>query len=87
MAAGGETEGEFVSKQRRIVQVMHKLTARTTGDLAVGKTFNFQSGDAYLVQRNGSVLSQERKPWRNKAEMKAYHKRLRDEGRACERHH
>ena len=39
-------------KERRMVQCLHKLTERGPAEcLAVGKTFRFQSGDAYTVQR------------------------------------
>lgn len=63
-------------RMRRIVQVMHK---RIDSALAVGHRFTFRSGDAYEVQPNGSVLRVEKKRWRNKAEMKAFHRARRDE--------
>jgi hypothetical protein len=81
-------------KERRMVQCLHKLNDDALAEiqatknpfgpleirarLAVGKTFRFQSGDAYTVQVSGAVVNANPKPWRNKAERKRYLRARRD---------
>lgn len=61
-------------KTRRKVMVLHKCTDdHDRKELAVGKTFTFPgSQDAYTVQKNGSVVKAQPRPWKNKAERKRY---------------
>lgn len=55
----------------RLVQIMHKLTGKSsdkTSELAIGRVFNFRSGDRYRVLSSGAVVRVDPKPWRNKSE-------------------
>jgi hypothetical protein len=61
---------------KRMVQVLHKCETDANGEkdkasLAVGKTFQFSSGDAYTVQDNGSVVNANPKRYTSKADKKA----------------
>lgn len=64
--------------EKRMVQVLHKRT-EDGRNLAVGKTFKFESGSAYLVTATGAVLRVPPKPYRNKAERKRYLKARRED--------
>lgn len=61
----------------RKVQVIHKMNAltqtemRVSGTLAVGKTFRFNSGDAYKVQGDGSLRNVSNRRIKGKAAKRA----------------
>ena len=84
-----------MSKLKRMVQILHKFTAAgwerikaskeildqddIRRHLAVGQTFKFKSGDAYVVMPTGAVERAQPKPYRNKAERKRWLKERRED--------